>query len=238
MRAIRLVTLPALFLLTTSASATPIVAVNWGSCPVPAGASTNRNVGEGPKETITVTVKGLSGPVLGAQVILTFASRGGLADAWRYDDAGCEAGRVSFENASANDPCPPLLGANPRRIAVFQYDELTQKGRLVFAQAFDVLNANPNITYTLGRFTFDHSAPDPCGCLETPVCIHVANATYLDGGTNEIPFAFAAEFLTWNDPTNSSNCPSSGPLEGTISGNCVPTLVKPGSWGSLKASYR
>lgn len=238
MRAIRLITLPALFLLATSASASPSASVNWGSCPFPAGASTNRNMGSGPKETITVTAKGLSGPVQAGQVILRFAAPGGLPDAWRYDEAGCEAGRVSFENDAAADPCPPLVGANPRSIAKFEYDVLTQTGRLTYVQAFDVLNADPNVTYTIGRFTFDHSPPDPCGCLETPVCIAISYATYLDGAGNEIPYVIGQGYLTWNDPTNSSHCPNTGSCDLCITGACVPTPVHPGTWGSLKASYR
>ena len=232
------VTLPALLLLATSATATPTVALHWGSCPFPAGESTNRNQGVAPRDTITVTVKGLSGPVQGAQVFLFFTSQGGLADAWRYDDAGCEAGRARLENASASDPCPPLLGSNPRRITKFQYDELTQRGQLVFAQAFDVLNADPNVTYTLGRFTFDHSAPDPCGCLETPMCILLASASYVDGAMLEFQFAVSQQYLTWNDPANSSHCPFPGGDLGTVNGNCTPTPVAQRSWGSLKASYR
>src|SRR5688572_5989028 len=96
MRAIRLlnlcsITLPALLLLASSAFAgTPpaVVSALWGGCL--GSGSPNRNMGEGPQEVITVHVKGLSGLVQGAQITLQFASTGGLADAWRYDDAGCE----------------------------------------------------------------------------------------------------------------------------------------------------
>jgi hypothetical protein len=195
-------------------------------------------MGVAPKDTITVTVKGLSGSVQAAEVRLHFRSPGGLADAWRYDDAGCEAGRASLENASAGEACPPLLGPNPQRIAYFQYDGASQMGRIVYAQGFNVLNADPNVTYTLGRFTFDHSAPDSCGCLEAPVCIDISYATYLDGAGNEIPFTPSHPYyLTWNDPLNTSRCPYADDFA-TINGNCGPTPTRPGSWGSLKASYR
>jgi len=223
-------------LFAATAAATPFVSVHWGSCPFPAHESINRNQGTGPKDTITVTVKGLSGPVQAAQVILQFSSPGGLADAWRYDDAGCEAGRVTLENTSPGDPCPPLLGANLRRIVQFDYDDLSKKGRIVYAQAFDVINADPNVSYTIGRFVFDHSAPDPCGCLETPVCIFLANAVYLDGASNEIPFVISGQFLTWNDPANSNSCPFGGDFLTT--GTCGATPVRAGSWGSVKATYR
>ena len=231
------IALPVLLLFATSAAATPFVSVHWGSCPFPASEPTNRNHGTASRDTITVTVKGLSGPVQGAQVWLMFSSPGGLADAWRYDDAGCEAGRATFENTSAGDPCPPLLGANPRRVVQFQYDELSRTGRLVYAQAFDVFNADPNVVYTLGRFAFDHSAPDPCGCLETPVCILITSAVFLDGEMTERSFATGQHFLNWNDPANSLICPYGG-LELVTSGTCGPTPVQTGSWGSLKASYR
>jgi len=231
------IALTALLLLATSAAATPFVSVHWGSCPFPVHEAINRNQGTAPKDTITVTVKGLSGPVLGAQVFLSFGSPGGLPDAWRYDDAGCEAGRGTFENANNFDRCPRLLGANPRRVAQFQYDDLIKKARLVYAQAFDLFNADPNVEYMLGRFTFDHSAPDPCECLETPLCIHILSASYLDDSMVEHSFAVSQEYLNWNDPSNSTSCPFSGG-DLLTTGTCGATPVRTGSWGSLKASYR
>ena len=106
----------------------------------------------------------------------------------------------------------------------------------MFAQAYDAFNADPTQVYTIARFEFDHSLPDPCACLETPVCIGLEFATYLDGAMAETNFALENGFLTWNDPTNSMHCPAGVFAVGT--GECAPTPVHAGSWGSVKASYR
>jgi len=227
----------ALLPFSSMAAAEPTISVHWGSCPFPAGERLNRDVGTASRDTITVTVKGLSGPVQAAQVYLHFRSPGGLPDAWRYDDAGCEAGRATFENASPTDPCLPLVGANLRRIVRFEYDELSKHGRIIYAQAFDGFSADPSVVYTLGRFTFDHSAPDPCQCLETPVCIDISVASYLDGEFLERNFALGQQYLTWNDLANSSHCPF-GDGELMTTGACGATPVRSNSWGSVKALYR
>ena len=236
MRSLILTTLASI-LLAAHVAATPTVSVHWTECPFPANESFNRNAGTGPIETITVTVKGLSGPVRGAQVWLAFGAQGPLPDAWRYDDEGCEAHRLTMSPGVVGGSCPPLDGANPREITRFDYDPLTEKARLVFARAYDGFVADPSVTYTLGRFTFDHSAPDPCACLEAPVCIHMINASWVDADLVEYVFAVEREFLTWNDPANTTNCPSSGGDLLTM-GACVPTPAASMTWGRVKASYR
>jgi hypothetical protein len=90
-------------MLTTSASATPRVSVNWGSCPLPAG--NNRNMGVASR-TRSRDREGIERPCSRVQVFLILGTRA-VSGCLRYDDAGCEAGRASLENASASDPCPP-----------------------------------------------------------------------------------------------------------------------------------
>ncbi len=227
----------ALILSTAQVEAAPTLSVHWNSCPFPTSESTNRNAGTGPIETITVTVKGLSGPVRGAQVGLLFSSQGPLPDAWRYDDEGCEAHRITMGPGIAGDPCPPLDGTNPLQIGAFNYDPLTGKERLIFARIYEGFVADPNQMYTLGRFTFDHSAPDPCACLEAPVCIHVSLASWVDADLLEYSFVIDREFVNWNDPANSLGCPAYGGDLATV-GACSPTPATSVTWGRVKASYR
>lgn len=219
------------------AFATPTVSVHWGGCPFPTPDPTNRDAGTGPTETITVTVNGLSGPVRGAQVWLLFSSQGSLPDAWRYDPGGCEAGRLTMGPGIRIGSCPPLDGANPLEVSKFEYDPQTGNGRLVYARTYEGFVADPNVTYTLGRFTFDHSAPDPCSCLEVPLCIHIINATWVDGNIIEYSFAIAREYLNWNDPVNSVHCPFPHGDLATV-GTCIPTPAASSSWGRVKVSYR
>jgi hypothetical protein len=230
----------ALLLVADSASAYPTVSVNWGSCPFSVGGLPNRDAHTGPIETISVTVKGLSGMIRGAQVRLTISAGSfDLPEAWRYDVDGCESGRLRFNAIPVGDSCPFLDGTNPAEFATFEY--VSTRGRAIYARAYDAFVADPNQTYTLARFDFEHSAPDTCGCIERPLCIHITSASYLDGTATEISFASAQEFVLWNDPNNTIHCPSSGPLTATLgddSCDSPPTPAITRSWGSVKATYR
>jgi hypothetical protein len=92
----------------------------------------------------------------------------------------------------------------------------------------------------VARFDFDHSAPDTCGCIERPICIRITKASYIDESITEYSFGIEREFVLWNDPANSTGCPSSGgELATRGDGTCAqPTAVSSRSWGSIKASYR
>lgn len=230
----RFLPLLALLLASPAAAAVPSVAIHWGTCPV--DPSINRNATVGTIETITLTAKGLSGPVRGVQGKITLKSVNGLPPGWRFDAAGCEAGRLAIGPGSAGGSCPSLQNTNPQHVENVTFNPLTGIETIQFARTFDVINADPGQTYTLARFDFDHTLPDPCGCVDQPVCFGINAATYVDGSITEWNFAIENEFLTWNDPTNSIHCPdvpnSLGP------GNCAPTPTVGKSWGSIKSTYR
>jgi hypothetical protein len=234
-------TLLALLIFAAPSDAAPTVSVHWGTCPFPANAPENRNAHTGPIETLSITVKGLSGTVRGAEIDLLFSDPySPLPDAWRYDVDGCESGRLTYNAIPNSDPCPFLDNTNPLEVSQFGYDTTTMKARLVYARIYDTFIADPNQTYTLARFDFDHSAPDTCSCIERPICIHITKASYIDESINEYSFWLEREFVLWNDPANSTHCPDNGgELATRGDGTCSqPTAVSRRSWGSIKASYR
>jgi hypothetical protein len=158
-------------------------------------------------------------------------------------------------DAPASDSCPLLRGANVRHLDGFSYEVTSGKGGATYAAVFDPLVADPDKTYILAQFNFDHSnvfdgagtRADGCGCIDRPVCISIAKAVYFDVSSDEKYFWAEREYLTWNDPTNSlTHCPgvedclqSCDPHYVDIGcGITPPTAARQSTWGSLKAAYR
>jgi hypothetical protein len=234
-------------------AATGSISLHWQDC---ASVAVNRNAGSGPIDRIVVTLKGASGPIQAVQVQLSLgAGFAVLPPAWRFDPDGCQAGGLTIKQTAGGPACPVLLGTNVRTISGFDYSPyFIPRGRAYYFTAFDPIVADPGTTYTIAQFEFDHTTaisgfgtePGACGCLDRPLCISAASASYLDAGGNEIPFQFAQDILTWNDPANSlhcggiwcdlGECPPPG-----IDSTCVvqaPTPANARSWGSVKATYR
>jgi hypothetical protein len=145
-----------------------------------------------------------------------------------------------------------LKGGNPLTYAYFAYDGPGHhSGRLVYVTQFNAVATNPNLTYTLAEFDFQHgntflgagTRPDSCGCTERPVCIKVQSITYFDETLRESYFNRGRNWLTWNDFGNSNICPDGPDL---CNPDCLPpdstcVATTPGharSWGEIKAQYR
>jgi hypothetical protein len=235
--------------------AVPTVWLKWGTCPSPNHTNIDASPDPSGIETITISATGLSGAVTAVQVGIMMRSPGsGLGDAWRFDPSGCEGGeRLHINRATSGMPCPFLSGDHLLELSAFEYSDVWDefgRARLTTGRRFDAVMANPESTYTIAQFEFEHgnlgSRPDTCGCLERPVCIYVTQAVYLDGAGNERYFFLGQEYLTWKDPTNASGCPGtyskiSLSYQGAdVDTSCVaiPTPAHARSWGSIKASYR
>ena len=243
----------ALLLGATSAPASPALSVNWSGCPA-SHPPVNRNLSEGPISSIVISGHGFTRPVRAVQAWLMVGRTGytGIPDAWRFDPAGCQAGRFQASYAAASSDCPALVGDHVTQVSRFDYNGDAGKGVAIFAAAFDLRETDPNATYTIVRFQFDHSngffglgaKPDSCGCVERPQCLRIVTASWLDENLVEYPFVIEQEFATWQDPTNSSFCPGvvecfDPPCD--IPDPCAapqPTPAHTRSWGSVKSWYR
>jgi hypothetical protein len=216
---------------STGAFAAGAVSVNWDTCIGPV----NKQIVIGPNN-LYESVIGQSLPHQAYQVALTLGSPGGIRDAWRFDPTGCQTSSGITIN-HLTKACPSFQGALASvQVKDYSYDALTGKAKLSLYNAYPPANnaqIDPLVRYGLGLITFDHSfsvngAGSPgstCGGLEAPVCIHITSASWLDPAGQEFPWTIAQEFVTANDPNNTSNCPGATPATST-------------TWGKVKNQYR
>jgi hypothetical protein len=188
-----------------------------------------------------------------------WAGGSAVPDAWRFDPAGCQGGRLTLAQPAPTGACLPLRGTHPTELSQVDYIAFPPgawsggKQIIRFLAQFDPMVADPTKTYTIARFVFDHSnsvlgstsAADACGCQERPLCISLAQAIYEDGDGVERSFSIASSSIHWNDPANSLICPYGPDLCDPDCGwygdtTCVatPTAAERQTWGRVKASYR
>jgi hypothetical protein len=87
---------------------------------------------------------------------------GGLPDAWRFDDLGCQqSGRVAVSGAALNAECPALAGPNPIAItSVSPFEDAAGVVRIRVACAHDTRSPTPGTRYTLWMVSFDMTSAD------------------------------------------------------------------------------
>jgi hypothetical protein len=212
-------------------------AINWDTCIGPI----NKQILPGTQARAVVSATGHS---VGHKAYQAFVSLGsgpaGLADAWRFDAAGCQGSSfITIEHlppAALAKTCPAMQGANSSiQIKDYSYDPLTGKARAVLANTYPagVLAPNPATRYFLAGFLFDHlfSVNGPttpgadCGGLERAVCAHLIRTSWLDMDGNEFQYALSSEYVTSNDPNNDVRCPGATPAVDA-------------TWGSIKHQYK
>jgi hypothetical protein len=228
----------ALTLAGSSVQAAPTFSVHWSDC---ASTITNRGHADGSTAVVVVTVKGLSGVVRGTSAEVTIKHQGlrGLPQFWRFDEAGCQAGRFV---ASTNPGAGCSFLADPAATySDFRIGEVAGGAR--FLMVFDPPAIDPNATYVIARFEFDFSNAE-CACSDQAQCL-TGSASWIDGDGVEHDIFPEQQYVTWEDPY-ATTC-GSGPLCGNPD-DCVdpvnpcsgtsPTPAQSRSWGRLKASYR
>lgn len=234
-----------LFLAAASTSAhAQAVSLNWDSCTGPIDKSV---VPGSTTNAIFASVLGQSITCQAYQFQVTVGGNGVLRDAWRFDPAGCQGSALlTLDHITSSKTCPSFQGTLASvQVKDFSFDALTGKAKISLYDAYpnnpspgappagNPLATNPAQRYFLGRIQMDETygvvgPSDPgltCGGLEVGTCFHLTSQTWLDLNGNEIPWAVASEFVTANDPNNSSHCPGATPAQAT-------------TWGSLKGQYR
>jgi len=215
-------------------SAAGVVSINWNTCtgptdktPVPAAAG----------QKIVVSVTGHDQPHKAYDVRFVLGQPGGLKDAWRFDDLGCEGPTLYAINVLDSKACALafMQTATGLQIKKFTYDPLAQKATALLASAYsDVPSSNGAARYLLASFVFDLSAavagagdpPNTCGGLDAPLCAALTNTSWLTLDGQEIQWdKSGTPYVTGNDALNAQHCPGS-----------VPAMPK--TWGSLKSQYR
>jgi hypothetical protein len=235
-----LVALSAVAAFATSASAQGVASLNWDTCAGPIA----KAIAPGTVASLYASVTNHSAPHNAYQVFVALGSgsAGPIADAWRFDAAGCQGSSfITIDHiapAAVIKVCPsfqPPVQSLP--VKDYSFDPISGKARAVCSNAYpagDLDGTNPATRYFLARFLFDHtfSVVGPttpgadCGGLEKPVCAHFTSASWLNiGGSVETEWAKNSEFVTANDPNNDTRCPGATPAQ-------------PTTWGSIKAQYK
>jgi len=235
--------LASLLLLGVTAStsfAQGAVSLTWDGCVGPI----NKAVPGGLPVNAFVSVLGHSQTAQSYEVKTRGGSAGVIADAWRFDPTGCEGSSFFTLNhlapASVVKTCPSFQGTiQSIQVKDYSFDATTGKVQIVLANLYPNNGlgnpgaVNPAQRYFLANYNFDLSfaVPGPsdpvagtCGGVGIPVCFALYQADWLDlsGGQND--WSIASDFITSNDPNNSSRCPGA-----------VPSVPK--TWGFVKGQY-
>ena len=222
-----------------------------------------------------VTVRGQREPIVGFQIrfVVTwdFFSHPGysgdkpLPPAWRFDAAGCQAGRLCLQTRQLSPYISgPPTGFTPAEISFVEYEDLPGRLRVVMAERYESAAVlAPESTYTVLRVRFDHTLSVPadsanpvgtCGGAAEWLHLGITWATYVNPNGVETHFAIGQEFLYWNPPPwvgvrgsppgELASLPGLEPWESH--GEPFPHLPscespvpsKATTWGRLKSNYR
>jgi hypothetical protein len=229
-------------LASSAAHATPLVNLAWDACAGPI----MKTVTPGGTPSLYVSVLGQTEGHQGYEFRVRIRSWcgadgpiGTLPDAWRFGDGGCPAaGLVTIDHLPVNGivTCPAFQGvlASQQAKSVV-YDALLGVTSIFLANAYPpgIPNPDPATTYFLGRITFDQAngvngpgVPGvSCGGLETPVCLNLEQADWLDLSQNQHPWNVGNECVSANDPTAATACYGRTP-------------ARAATWGAIKGQYR
>jgi hypothetical protein len=146
------------------------------------------------------------------------------ADAWRFDPAGCNAGRAA---ASTSVQSCAVLGTGTSVVVTYDGSAV----RVTLTATHDVVDPLPNVTYVLGEIAYDHSAsavgpqdPGMCGNADMPACFVIEAAEWYDAQNVAHPIQFELfSGVSWQDPNK---------------GTCFYDLpVQPVPWTAVKRLY-
>ena len=212
--------------------------LSWNTCD-PSVLNSNF-VGPG-KYTMIESVFGLGTPNVGTDSQIRLRSSA-FSDAWRFDDDGCQSGRLALNNNAFSKSCPAMKGANPHTNTHYIIDP-DGSAVLRLAISYDAFSPVATTHYVLWQIVFDHSLsnagetpPDHSTCGGAEVCeefyfdfVKVFTTTgqglYLPG-CDQNP-------LTCTDATWNGGCINDGPF-----GGCSPVPADTRTWGRVRATYR
>lgn len=214
------------------------VSLNWDTCAGPI----DKAVVPGTVANVWVSVLGQNALHKAYQLEIALKQAHTLADAWRFDVAGCQGPSLIYLDlfpVIETKTCPIFMQVSSpsSQTRGFSYIEAAGWGRVVLANSYPngVASVNAQTRYLLGRVSFDQTfgvngpsgRENACGGLEIPLCIDLVSASWqtLDGV--DTPWAISQEYVTVNDPANVTRCPST-----------ETTPVRTKSWGMLKSQYR
>ena len=234
-----LLSLCALTLALTPASADPTARISWDQCdPV----ITNKNFSGPGDYSFVVSADGVTGTYIGYDVSIQvhLAEGASFPDAWEFNDdrAGCQpVSSATFQHISMAPDCPQWQGSQPLCITAFLFGhELPPNTALIRAiVVWDNTAADPSKRYALWKITFDHSnsvagEAEPtsgnCGHADVPLCFQFDFVQLLRADGVVVSPTFDNPSITWQ---GESACTG-------LQGGKVPAAAA--TWGRIKAGYR
>jgi hypothetical protein len=155
-----------------------------------------------------------------------------LPDAWRFDAAGCQAGRLTFSRAAVAEDCPAFAPPGAVEVAQFEYDDYSLASHVRLQLSFPVFTPDPTVRYSLWQIAYDHTnsaageaGGGSCGGAEIQMCFKYGG-TWTDAeGTTRYFNDFGCPH--WQAPDwLGSSC------------NCLCVAARGSTWGRLKGLYR
>jgi hypothetical protein len=187
----------------------------------------------------------ISSPNVGtdSQIRIVGPFYGGIPDAWRFDDAGCQSGRLSFNNDALGKSCPAMKGSNAF-VATHYGIDVDGSAFLRLTISYDAFSPSAASRYTIWKIFFDLShasvGPTPpdnstCGDAEYWMNFLLDFAKVVPVTGPSIPLSRCGDYdpgipcaqALWNGGGNEE-----------LGGCPPPVATLPATWGKLKGMYR
>lgn len=170
---------------------------------------------------------------------------GPLPDAWRFDDSGCAAGRLTTSLDPISKFCPTMKGTNANVSASFAINS-DGSAFLRLTSSYDTFSPAPATQYTAWQIHFDHTQSNAgptspggsdCGNIEYCVNFLVDHADLLLPSGQRLPLMLCDQ----EDAVHCASATWNGGCEIIHAGGCPqfdPVPTQNSTWGRLKSLYR
>jgi len=143
-------------------------------------------------------------PIVGYEIRIGIGPT--VADAWRFDGAGCQTGsRISFVQEGGTS-CPSLVDPElaPPPTYFYTYDPEEQTAEVFFVSFFDEVAPTVDQRYSLLKINYDHSfsvsgpsRSDSCGGAEQPLKFRATGIVLRSDGLGD---PIGPDSIGWNNP--------------------------------------
>lgn len=242
MKAVRLLAAVALLASLSGAAhaQTGCARLSWNTCDPWV---LNQNFVSPGQYRLVESVYGLGTPNVGTdtQIQIWWHTSPYIPDAWRFDDGGCQSGRMTVSNANFSKSCPAMKGTNTQVNAYYVVDP-NGRATIRLAIAYDPVAPIATGRYALWQVTFDHSLSavgptpadqsscgyaDACGLMSFDfVRVFTTTGQVLSLPGCDVPCFDAA----WNATGYCADWPPYF--------QCFPVPTQAQTWGRVRATYR
>lgn len=215
---------------SSQASAQAGLRIHWDSCQ--SQGLVKSFAGSGPYQQI-VTLRDFAETNIGHEIVVALFFRDDIGcptpfvpDAWRFDEGGCQVGRLTASPSSSDPACPTMGGANRQSSVLYHAESGIAYLRL--RTTYDPFTPSADSVYALWTITYDHSmsviGPSKagmCGGVEGKACIQLQGGAWFrpDSSEGGLQGGWA---VMWQ---GSDACDFCDPAQSA-------------TWGAIKSRYR